>query len=522
MRRYDIAIVGSGFAGSLLAMIARRFGRSVVLLERGRHPRFAIGESSTPLSNLLLEELCLKYGLSNITPLTKWGSWQRIYPELACGLKRGFTFFHQAPGQREIATLDRRNQLLVAASPHNEVADTHWYRADFDCFLVREAQEAGVDYLDECEISEFKHNDHESLLGGIRKGQPIEMAARFIVDASGPRGFLHKALRLGERPLPDLPATQALYAHFSGVRKLDDLFGREPWQEAPYPIEDAAVHHVFEGGWAWVLHFRNGITSAGAAVIAPLAARLQLSDGVQAWERLLQRLPVLREQLAHAKAVQPFRHIAQLRFRSEQVTGSNWALLPSSAGFVDPLLSTGFPLTLLGVTRLAKIIEHDWQRQTFAEKLENYALETDSELFATSRLIGALYANMGNFRVFSALSLVYFAIASYSEVARRLGKRHLAQSFLLHDHPQFGPKSIRLLERALRIQTQQESEELIEEVYRLIEPFDVAGLGQRTRFNWYPVKAEELLRSGYKLGASQEEVMQMLERCGFQPVTSQS
>jgi len=40
---FDLAIVGSGFAGTLLAMIARRLGRSVLMIERGRHPRFAIG-----------------------------------------------------------------------------------------------------------------------------------------------------------------------------------------------------------------------------------------------------------------------------------------------------------------------------------------------------------------------------------------------------------------------------------------------------------------------------------------------
>jgi FADH2 O2-dependent halogenase len=51
---FDIAVIGSGFAGSLTAIIARRLGRSVVLIERGKHPRFAIGESSTPLANLLL------------------------------------------------------------------------------------------------------------------------------------------------------------------------------------------------------------------------------------------------------------------------------------------------------------------------------------------------------------------------------------------------------------------------------------------------------------------------------------
>ena len=96
--RFDIAVVGAGFAGSLLAMIAQRLGLRVIMLERGHHPRVVIGESSTPLSNLLLEELAVRYDLANIRPLSKWGSWRTSHPELACGLKRGFSFFHHAPG----------------------------------------------------------------------------------------------------------------------------------------------------------------------------------------------------------------------------------------------------------------------------------------------------------------------------------------------------------------------------------------------------------------------------------------
>src|SRR5580658_10056715 len=95
---YDIAVVGSGFAGSLLAMIARRLGRSVLLLEKGTHPRVVIGESSTPLSNLLLEELAIRYDLPELAPLAKWGSWQRSQPGVVCGLKRGFTFHHHVLG----------------------------------------------------------------------------------------------------------------------------------------------------------------------------------------------------------------------------------------------------------------------------------------------------------------------------------------------------------------------------------------------------------------------------------------
>src|SRR5215475_13207262 len=105
---YDIAVVGSGFAGSLMAMIARRLGLSVVLLERGRHPRFAIGESSTPLANLLLEELAGRYDLPQLAPLAKWSRWQKTHPEIPCGLKRGFTFFHHCRGQPWTDASDRR------------------------------------------------------------------------------------------------------------------------------------------------------------------------------------------------------------------------------------------------------------------------------------------------------------------------------------------------------------------------------------------------------------------------------
>src|SRR2546423_7773438 len=149
---FDIAVVGSGFGGSLMAMIARRLGRSVILLERGRHPRFVIGEPSTPLANLLLEELARRYDLPRLLPLAKWGTWQKAYPQIPCGLKRGFTFYHHQIGLPFAHDPERRDQLLVAASPRNEIADTHWYRADFDHFLVREAQSLGVEYFDQAKL----------------------------------------------------------------------------------------------------------------------------------------------------------------------------------------------------------------------------------------------------------------------------------------------------------------------------------------------------------------------------------
>src|SRR4029450_8865545 len=62
--RCDVAIVGSGFSGSLMARVLAVLGYDVVLLERGAHPRFAISESTTPLANLSLERLGRRYGLA--------------------------------------------------------------------------------------------------------------------------------------------------------------------------------------------------------------------------------------------------------------------------------------------------------------------------------------------------------------------------------------------------------------------------------------------------------------------------
>src|SRR5690349_24171557 len=203
----DLAILGSGFAGSLMAMIARRLGRSVVLIDRTRHPRFAIGESSTPLANLLLEELAHSYDLPRLLPLTKWGTWRRSYPHVACGLKRGFTFYHHRPGESFDPRPDHANQLLVAASPNDEVGDTHWYRAYVDHFLVTEAIDAGAAYFDETKIESLATSDDGAILSLRRHGRPpFQLHARLLIDATGGSDTRHwQHLGISRVPIASLP-----------------------------------------------------------------------------------------------------------------------------------------------------------------------------------------------------------------------------------------------------------------------------------------------------------------------------
>ena len=54
---YDAIVVGGGPAGSTAATLIAREGRSVLLLDRERFPRFRVGESLMPASYWTLERL---------------------------------------------------------------------------------------------------------------------------------------------------------------------------------------------------------------------------------------------------------------------------------------------------------------------------------------------------------------------------------------------------------------------------------------------------------------------------------
>src|SRR3982074_1621809 len=176
------AIVGSGFAGSLLARVLAVLGYDVVLLERGTHPRFAIGESSTPLANLSLERIGIRYGLADCYRLATHGRWLASFPELRRGLKRGFTYYRHHPDQ----AFDNRGfdseRLLVAASPHDSLSDTHWLRADVGHHFVRQATAVGVDYRDGVELTGADVGSASVRVSGNRNGTEFELRANFVID----------------------------------------------------------------------------------------------------------------------------------------------------------------------------------------------------------------------------------------------------------------------------------------------------------------------------------------------------
>jgi len=498
---HDVAVLGSGFAGTLLAMVARRRGLRVLLIERGSHPRFAIGESTSPLANLLLEELAVEYDLARLLPLCQYGTWKRSHPDLPVGLKRGFTYYHHRPGLPFGSDPDHRRQLLVAASPCDEVADTHWLRADFDHHLLREALALGAEYVDRTRVLRFEPGRLEC----EREGRAFRIRARLVLDATGVRGALWRLLDLPEARFPLLPPAEALYTHFSGVGLFSDIAadGARP----PYPPDAAALHHVFEGGWIWVLRFDNGVTSAGIAAELRLARELRLAEGAGAWQRVLERFPSVRDQFAGAREIRPWVHAPRLAFSCPTCVGEGWAMAPSAAAFIDPFFSTGFPLALLGIRRLGAALRHFDDPLQLCRSLEAHRRATNAEARTAAMLVAGSYGLFGDFPSFAALSMLYFAAASFSEMAHRLNRADLASRFLLGNQAAFA-RPFRHFTRCGARGKPVGSEAVAEAV----APYNVAGLCDPGRRNWYPIDPGDAVRGAAKLGRTPTEVEDWIRR----------
>jgi FADH2 O2-dependent halogenase len=434
----EIAIVGAGFAGSLTALVLQKIGRSCVLLERGTHPRFAIGESSTPTANLTLELLCKTYDLPSVLPLTKYGRWQCAYPSISCGLKRGFSFFQHQPGHEFRPSPEHADELLVAASPNDDIGDTHWFREDVDHFFVREVQAAGIPYYDRTEITSTEHDGHWRLKGK-RDDEDVEVTASLIVDATGPAGFLARALGFATDPAELRTNSWSIFSHFTGVELWEDILAEMGASTAdhPYRCDAAALHHVLADGWMWVLRFNNGVTSAGIAFDGDRRPHVPDQDPQREWEATLANYPSLARQFARAERIRPWVRTSRMQRRARRAAGEGWVMLPHAVYFFDPLFSAGNAHTLLGIQRLARLLEQSRDRGSLAERLADYEQRLFREIEFLDWLIHGCYRTFGRFDLLASYVMYYFAGALQSEMQLRNGSGGDNAGFLFSDHEPF-------------------------------------------------------------------------------------
>lgn len=434
---FDFVVIGSGFAGSLIATILQTQGRRVAIVDRSSHPRFAIGESSTPAASLILSSLADQYELAWLKPFAKYGTWKSTYPDITTGRKRGFSYFHHEAGKPFQPRTDHSNELLAAASSSDELSDTQWLRSDVDAFFFKRACESGVVPFENSEVDSLNRSHNcwlvEARESAESSGVKTEaLSADFLIDASGAGQVLSRHLDIEDQAEQLATNSRAILAHVSGLPEWTSILEHSAsgsTSDHPFHCDHAAQHHILEEGWMWWLRFDSDVTSVGLVLDDRTGGKKTTPgeiDSSTEFHETINRYPSLKAAFSTARVTNSkLMPICTTRLQrlAAQIVGDNWAMLPHTAGFIDPLHSTGIAHSLAGVERLAATLlarDPATSNQAPNPMLQLYGSIVREELILVDQLVAGCYDAIaqGSFKKLAAFTMCYFAAATTWERQR--------------------------------------------------------------------------------------------------------
>ena len=248
--KYDVAIIGSGMGGSTLAAVLARQGLSVIVFEGGTHPRFAIGESMILETSEVMRALAEFYAV----PELAYYSSENFYPDIGTshGVKRHFSFVHHTPGEK--VDVRKSLQAVIPKMPYGH--EIHIQRQDSDYFLTAVAISYGATVLQNTFIQDIDvQADGVEII--TRQGQTFH--AEYIVDAGGMKSLL--ANKFNWRHRDCLTHSRTIFTHMIDVPCFNDVGPARQEFGHPYRLSEGTLHHVFKGGWLWIIPFNNHAAS---------------------------------------------------------------------------------------------------------------------------------------------------------------------------------------------------------------------------------------------------------------------
>lgn len=430
----DVAIIGSGMGGSVCATMLAKLGYSVVLLEKGQLPRFAIGESTTPLFSKKIRHLGQAYSIPEFEYMSTYDNIKEHNLPFTCGPKELFHYFWQVPGQQNAVENDNNIREIIVQTPE---IDTQLLRGESDKYMVDVAIKYGVDYRDLTIISEIHFNDdgvivdcESEILGRYR------LAAKFIIDSSGFKSLISQQLNLAV-PAEELNIplnSRSIFTHFEDVNSFETVANAPEFfiNRTPAGRERATQHHCFEGGWVWIIPFGNGVTSVGLNLDIDVFGENSVSAEIEFWG-IISRYPIIYKMLEGKQARFPLIKTGRIQHRVSEVAGDRWAMLPGAAVGVDAWFSTGLASTLMCAHRIVDLLHTEiLPTQNFKKSVfQNYEKALFKEWETTCTMVNGIYKSFKHFEVFKYYCFFCFMGAETFAYRGGVARPHDMNSLLL-------------------------------------------------------------------------------------------
>ncbi|MCB9124691.1 MAG: NAD(P)/FAD-dependent oxidoreductase [Caldilinea sp.] len=411
-QQYDVAIIGTGIGGSTLAAILARQGLRIVVFEGGVHPRFTIGESMILETSEVMRALAEFYDV----PELAWFSSENYYNFIGTshGVKRHFSFLYHAPHQPQDTR--RSLQAVIPRLPYGH--EIHIHRQDSDYLLTNIAIAYGAQVLQGTRVNDITV-DGSGVDVRTDKG---DFRADYIVDAGGMRSIL--AQKYGWRHHDLRAHTRTIYTHMVDVPCYHATGAPQDAYGFPFRVSEGTLHHVFKGGWLWVIPFNNHpratnpLCSVGLQLdprLYPLREDLSPEEEFYAF---VDQFPDIRAQLRGARPVRAWMRTGRLQYSTQHVVGDRFALLAHAAGFIDPLYSKGLYVTHMTIMKVADLIlgarqTGDYSAVAFAP-LEEMTL---GYIDMHDRLVANSYKAWGNYKLWSVYAVLWL-LGAYLEYVK--------------------------------------------------------------------------------------------------------
>jgi FADH2 O2-dependent halogenase len=361
--QFDVIILGSGIGGSTLATILAKHQARVLMIDKATHPRFTIGEATTSYTDTLLLMLAHQYSIPEFEHLS---SFQNICENTSlstCGYKRNFGFLYHHEEQEQFP-----QERIQWGTGH----DIHLFRQDVDHYIVQVASNYGAKLLAPANIVDIDINE-QAVKVKIDNGE--EFYANYLVDASGYKSPLAQKLNLREKPTRLKTHSRSIFTHMVGVKNTDDCIKSNGKKENLVPWYQGTLHHIFDGGWMWVIPFNNHEKSTNPICSVGVnfdSRRYPRNEALpeQEFQNFLSRYPSIAIQFQNAKPIRNWVSTERLQYSSHSCVGERFYVLPHAAGFIDAIFSSGLILTFTTISPLAALIlksiaTNDFSKQNF-------------------------------------------------------------------------------------------------------------------------------------------------------------
>lgn len=422
-QRYDIAIIGSGISGSSLGAMLARHGLRVIIFEAGVHPKFAVGESMILETSETMRAMAEFFDV----PELAYFSSEHFLGHIGTshGLKRHFSYLHHSEGQPQ--DLRRSLQAVIPQRPHGY--ELHIHRQDSDYFLTSVAVRYGATVLQGTPVKDIElQPDGVTILTG--QGQRYQAA--YVVDAGGMRSLL--AEKFGWRSRELQSHTRTIYTHMVDLPSYNQVGASHRDYGIPFPVSEGTLHHVFHGGWLWVIPFNNHARATNPLVsvglqldprIHPLRPDLSPEEEFFSF---IARFPSIAAHFQGARAARAWTRTDRLQYTATHVVGERFCLLGHAAGFIDPLYSKGLYTTLMSTAMLAHLLldahrDQDYSTARF-QPLEDLTL---CYVAAHDRVVANSYRSWSNHKLWSVYSVLWL-LGAYTEYVKLLSMRGRARS----------------------------------------------------------------------------------------------